>query len=466
MTTSIGTDLETLRARVQGELATRLPEHIGRLEWDESQLLSHQRRRLRALLARAIERSSFHARRLDGFDVDRVGLCDLAGLPVMTKADMMESFDDVVTDRRLDRRIVEDHLAASTREPSLLLGEYVCLASGGSSGRRGVFVQTVGEYVDFVASLMRRPMARLMAAGGPPPGGLIIGLVAAASPVHSTGFGAAATSGGPVRLVAVPATLPLSEIVDRLNTMQPPVLMGYSTKLAQLAGEQRAGRLRLQPRSVTATSELLTGEDRATITGAFGVPVVDQFASTEGLVGHSEPGGSVLTFASDMCIVEPVDADNRLVGHDTLAAKVLVTNLHNLTQPLIRYELTDRFVCHPTAELGHLRATVEGRADDVFQYDTVALHPLVVRTVMVNTPAVTEYQVCQTERGLHVDAVVGDDLDDAALAASLENSLRGAGLQDPQVTVRKVDRIERHPETGKARRFIPLDGLLGAPRPD
>ena len=52
----------------------------------------------------------------------------------MTKADLMANFDEVVSDPRLGREVVEAHLAASVREPSLLLGEYVCLASGGSSG--------------------------------------------------------------------------------------------------------------------------------------------------------------------------------------------------------------------------------------------------------------------------------------------------------------------------------------------
>jgi hypothetical protein len=31
-----------------------------------------------------------------------------------------------------------------------------------------------------------------------------------------------------------------------------------------------------------------------------------------------------------------------------------------------------------------------------------------------------------------------------------------AGLPDPQVHLRQVPDIARHPETGKARRFIPL----------
>ena len=45
-----------------------------------------------------------------------------------------------------------------------------------------------------------------------------------------------------------------------------------------------------------------------------------------------------------MCIVELVDADNRPVPPGVPSARVLVTNLTNLTQPLIRYELNDVFV--------------------------------------------------------------------------------------------------------------------------
>jgi hypothetical protein len=85
----------------------------------------------------------------------------------MTKEQLMASFDEVVTDPRLRRGAVEAHLAAGRQEPRLLLGEYVCLASGGSSGRRGVFVQTVTEFTAFVAALVREPMARLPPAARP-----------------------------------------------------------------------------------------------------------------------------------------------------------------------------------------------------------------------------------------------------------------------------------------------------------
>jgi phenylacetate-CoA ligase len=458
MTTTTGTGVEALRARYGEAFGTALPGHIQRLPWDAGRLAAHQRERLRELLACAIERSPFHARRLAGIDPGRFDLGDLAGLPVMSKQQMMAGFDELLTDRRITRARAEAHLAACADEPGLLCGRYVCLASGGSSGLRGLFVQTIEEFAEFSASILRRLVARLAAAGDPPPGGVPVALVGAASPVHASGFAAAAAAAGyPVRAISAPATLPLAGLVQRLNQVRPLVVMAHTSKLALLAAEQRAGRLTIAPVSVTAMGEQLTETNRAVISDAFGVPLINQFTSTEGLVGHSEPGGTVLDFASDMCLAELVDHDNRPVPAGTSSAKVLLTNLYNHTQPLIRYELTDRFTRHPADPgSGQLRATVEGRADDTFRYRSTTVDPLVIRTVMVRTPAALEYQVRQTSAGIDVAVVASGPLDHAVLGAALVDSLRTAGLPDPQVHIRRVPDIARHPETGKARRFIPL----------
>lgn len=199
----------------------------------------------------------------------------------------------------------------------------------------------------------------------------------------------------------------------------------------------------------------MTEADRTVITDAFGVPVVDQFASTEGLAGQTDPGGAILTFASDMCVAELVDDDNRSVEPGVVANKVLLTNLHNFTQPLIRYELTDRFIAHAPDE-GHLRASIEGRADSVFHYGSVVVHPLTVRTVLVKASSVPDYQVRQTTRGIHIDAVTPTQFDRSRLLDDLKQSLQDAGLDKPDVSFRAVDTINRHCHTGKARRFIPL----------
>jgi phenylacetate-CoA ligase len=465
MTVTTSTGLDLLRARMATALGGQMPGHIDRLGWDAGQLADLQRARLRALLARALGRSPFHAARLAGIDPARFELADLAQLPIMTKAQMMDSFDEVVTDRRVTRQAVEAHLAASVAEPALLLGEYVCLVSGGSSGLRGVFVQTAEEYTEFAASLMRRAMAEFLAGGGQPADGLVAGIVAAASPVHSSGMGGATAAGPPLRLISAPATWPTARIVECLNGAQPPALIGHASKLAELAREQDAGRLRLRLRAVTSVSEMLTPEDRQAISAAFGVAVINAFVSTEGLVGHSEPGGLVLTFASDTCIAECVDDAGRPVPDGTASARVLVTNLHNLTQPLIRYELTDRFTPAGTSAGGFLRASVEGRRDDVFRYGATIVHPFVLTTALLAAGRVREYQVRQTVRGADITVVADAGLDDAALTAAVQQSLRQAGLTQPQVTINHAEAIARDPRTGKARRFVPSQSSRPGPGP-
>ena len=130
-----------LSARMSAELTGRLAQYTPRLSWDPSELAACQRERLRVLLAHAAEHSPFHARRLRGMEVSHFEVDDLARLPVMTKVQMMARFDEVVTDRQLGRRLAEQHLAASAHRAGLLLDEYVCLVSGGSSGLRGALRQ-------------------------------------------------------------------------------------------------------------------------------------------------------------------------------------------------------------------------------------------------------------------------------------------------------------------------------------
>jgi phenylacetate-CoA ligase len=465
MTTAVMTDLELTRTRLSGAIGHHLPGHIERLGWDAGRLAAYQRGRLRALLARAIARSPFHAARLRGVNPDRFELADLARLPVMTKAEMMADFDAVPTDRRLTRDLVERHLARSVTGPSLLLGGYIGLVSGGSTGQRGLFVQAVGEYAEFVASVTRRAMAAVAAGGSLPPEGLVIGIVGAATAVHSSGLAAATATGPPVRMIPAPASLPAAEIVARLNAAQPPSLLAYATKLPELAREQRAGRLRLKLRSVTSMSEAITPAERAAVAESFGVPVIDMFVSTEGLVGHSEPGGAVHTFASDTCLAECVDDQGQPVPDGMPSAKVLVTNLHNLTQPMIRYELTDRFTPAGTSPGGALRAGVEGRADDVFRYPVASVHPFVLGAPLLHAHAVREYQIRQTERGADIAAVIDGDFDPAVAMAAVERSLRDAGLSSPQVRICRVGARPRSDDQQDQAGVASGPGNRTAPRP-
>ena len=54
----------------------------------------------------------------------------------------------------------------------------------------------------------------------------------------------------------LPASQPLSQTVEQLNTWQPEVLIAYASKTGILAEEQLAQRLRIDPKVVYAASEI------------------------------------------------------------------------------------------------------------------------------------------------------------------------------------------------------------------
>jgi phenylacetate-coenzyme A ligase PaaK-like adenylate-forming protein len=436
-------EFTTFRDAFQERLNASYPVLIPRMQWSREQLLAHQRSRLRSLLRHVMATSPFHARRLAGIDPETVEPTDLSAIPVMTKAQMMEELDEVFTDRQLTTAEVERALAATGDEPIVIRDRYMAYTTGGSSGVRGVFVRDLPELVTYIGTITRGLVARMQAMGGPPPGGLPMAMIGAACAVHPTGSAQPLCMGGgaPFRFRTVAVTDRLPEIVAKLNEMRPAALFGYPTMLARLAEERCAGRLEVQPAFITSTSETLTPALRAAIQG-FGAPIINAFASAEGLVGSSMPDGEVIRMAEDTCIVE-VEED-----------RVLVTNLENRVQPLIRYEINDRFTIVPGE--GPLCVHVEGRCDALLRYDGVDVHPVAIRSELVRTPEVLDYQVRQTPTGIDVDVLPAGELDEEDLRIRLEEALETAGLTQPSVDLRAVAELDRDARTGKVARFVAL----------
>jgi phenylacetate-CoA ligase len=461
-----------LRGQIQADIFSNLPDRLDRLRWDAVRLRALQRDRLRALLAYVKQRSAFHAGRLQGIDPGQFELTDLARLPVMTKAGMMAEFDQVVTDHRASRAAAERALEATSTEPVPMPGGFLCMATGGSSGQRGIFAYDAAGTAEFATMIFRTRIAALAAmasAGaqpgdgqaGPPPAPLqipktTIAMVGAPSAVHGTMFVPSIMAGSPISFVHVPVTLPVQEIVSRLNRLRPDAMFGYPSMLARLAAEQQARHLAIAPKLVNCTAETLLPAFRMVIRTAFGAPLMNTFATSEGLIGSSGLDDEFITLGTDGCIVEPVDDSYQPVPPGTPSAKVLVTNLYNYLQPLIRYELSDSFTRQPdSAEHGHMRVTVDGRSDAILRYPGAEVHPLALRSVLLSTPEVLDYQATQTVHGISVNVLLERPADLRALEARLESALERAGLAGPHVEVQEVASLARHPETGKLRRVVP-----------
>jgi phenylacetate-CoA ligase len=312
--------------RVRALLAELL-SHDG---WTRERLLAHQQARLRALLEHAVTSSPWYRRTLG----PNAPEAPLAELPTLSKATLMERFDEVVCDPRLRLAGLQAHLEAGSAAP--FLGEYRVASTSGSTGLRGVFAFTQREFGVWTAACLRamtragaRPGARLLAIGAPSPAAVTRQLFADFQ---------AATPDAP-RLSVV---TPLPELVEALNAYQPEGLVGYPTLAGILAGEQLAGRLRIRPRFGLYGAEPLTPVIRRCIREAWGYQPASIYAATEALaIGSSTPADECLEISEDLLVVEVVDQHDRPVPPGTPGAKVLVTNLVDYAQPLIRYELSD-----------------------------------------------------------------------------------------------------------------------------
>ena len=251
------------------------------------------------------------------------------------------------------------------------------------------------------------------------------------------------------RLCALSATQPLPELVARLNDFQPRALHGYPSVVGLLAVEQEAGRLRLDVESVSTSSEPLPAALRERIARAFGGRVFDFYATTEGLYGHECPDGSMHLF-DDMCIAENVDEDYRPVPAGEVGSRLLLTNLFNRVQPLIRFEVTDLVAVEPEPcacgrSLMRLRS-LEGRAEDVLRLGGVDVHPLQFGLVTAD-PDVLEFQVVQQGDGLRLRVALRDGAAEALaqLRARLGARLEELGVPRPSVEVETVEALERSP---------------------
>ena len=450
-------EYETLRARHAQQAGELIAEHQQRIMWNADRLRAEREARLRAFIRMAKEASPWHGQRLAHIDPDTMTEADFSSIPPMTKDDLMENFDGILTDRRLSRSIVEAHLD-SLEDDSYLLDEFHAVASGGSSGTRGVFVYDWDGWLHCRLMLMRFGMHHQLR---DPEFGLrpVVAWVAAGKATHMT-YAMARTFGAGVGVVSIPATLPLREIVARLNELRPEVLAGYPSMLYPLAGEARAGRLKIKPRLLRPGSEPLLPEMRAALEEAWSCPIINIYGTSEGASASSCGQSRGMHLNEDLVIFEMVDAAGNAVPPGVRAAKMYITNLFNRAEPLIRYELTDEttVIAEPCPCGSAMRRIddIEGRSDDVFTYTGgVVAHPLIFRSRLGHEREIVEYQVSQTPRGASITIRTQGDVDTTSLANALEAELLRLGLPEPSVTVEIVDGFDRQ-KTGKLKRFLPL----------
>lgn len=441
--------------------------------------LAQQAARLRQLLAQAQADSPFYRARIGTQPVP------LQALEPVSKAELMRHFDDWATDREITRVSVDAHLADPERLADAYLGRYLVWTSSGTSGEPGIFVQDERSLAAYDA------LDALRLRG--------IGAAAAAWPAWAFGqrFAFVAATGGHFAGVAsierlrriagaaLPAMqwmmptvrsfsvqLPLQRLGEQLQEFAPTVLITYPSCADTLAQAQGEGRLRLKLSEVWVGGEQLGAEQRTRIRAAFGCTLRNAYGASECYAMGWECAAGRLHLNHDWVILEPVDRELRPVPPGEASHSVLLTNLANRTQPLLRYQLGDsvrflseRCVCgsaFPAFE-------VQGRADHTLQMHdaqqrSVALLPLGLSTAIEEGAQVTRFQVLRTSAErlqLRFEPEVAEPR--AAFGrvkTALTAYLVAHGLDNVRVDYSAAAPL-RHPRSGKLERVRLAEGDAG-----
>jgi phenylacetate-CoA ligase len=433
------------------------------LEAEEVKTL--RERRLHSLLGHVLTKSKFYRSYYadHGISAENVKGARLEDLPTIDKNVMMEHYDDFVCDPVLKREDLEKFISDPANRGKKYKESYEVVHTSGSSGTIGLFVYGPGDWDMLRALVLTRvsktrinPLRKAKLA--------FIG----ATDGHFAGM--CLVQGAPRSLMSVlPLSInsPLKEICQEIDRFQPHTISGYSSGIHLLAQEQIKGNINIHPRRILGAADPLTLKMRQTIVEAFGIQPVNFYAASEsiGMAADCDTHQGLHLFDDWHCF-EVVD-DNMQPVKPGEPGKLLLTNLYNYTQPLLRYQMQDEIVlddkpCECGCPFPVIKG-IAGRQEEFLWFEKPDgtkefIHPIVIVEFFV--PGLEKLQVIQTEGNrLSMKVMIHGDRGNAisAIRKRMTEILEGKGLEKfVGFEVQVVDNIENDPQTGKFKLVVAL----------
>jgi phenylacetate-coenzyme A ligase PaaK-like adenylate-forming protein len=450
-------------------------------KFSPEQIQAFQRDQLRRMVRFAKEKSPFFAEYYADVDPDAPGF-SVRDLPPTTKEMLMEHFDRVVTDPRLDRAGASEWIRALDRVGRWYKGRFVVTTTSGTTGSPGMFaydrrdwdwvqafavtrgIRFKPSFFQFFYYAFRILVNKVRVA--------LVSVLNGHFITHVLFRLTPRISSLVSRFSFLSVVEPVPSLVEQLNRIRPNVLHCYPTMLEVLAHEQLEGRLRIAPWVITCSSEPLTRSARDSIAKAFPKsPLFETYGTSEGVNLASEcTRHEGLHLNSDYFVLEPVRLDGSPCEAGQAGDKLYLTCLFARTMPILRYEISDQTT--PLAGrcecgLPYPLISVEGRTDDTLWVDddhgeAVALPPIPFEALFLNVDGLVQYQLVQPERDrllIRFRLRAGTDEDQVCqeLRQRFVEYLRQKGVGPHlQLAIERVDEIRRDPISGKVRQIVSL----------
>lgn len=429
-------------------------------------IMERQQKRLTELVAYARQHSRYYAEKYRLLPDQIEGVQEL---PIVTKPELVAHFEDWVTDPAIKRADIESFVTDKSKIGVPFLERYLVFTTSGSSGTPAILLQdapaqavmTGLTYIRGLGMVSPREYWQVFRKGGRQvalfaTGGHFLGVTMIKRRIQSKPWRAKMS-----RIISV--LTPLPEIVRELNEFQPAMVGGYATVLTLLAEEQEAGRLHIHPALITSSGETLAPQNRKHIETVFGCTLTESYGCSEATPLTITCRHQRLHVNSDWFILEAVDENYHPVPPGQQSHTVLITNLANHVQPILRYELGDSVAFDPDpCPCGSPLPSVHvvGRTDEILTFKSpggVMVHvlPLALWSVIKETPGVLRFQAVQTEPDKLTVRLEVKEFDEVnavwyALRQRVHAFLAAQGLANVTIE-RSAELPRRDPRSGKYR---------------
>lgn len=246
--------------------------------------------------------------------------------------------------------------------------------------------------------------------------------------------------------------LPLKELIQKVCKFNPEAIIGYPTAIKILTEGLKAESHHLNLLRIVTAGEPLSRNLREYFEKEYQIPIINYYGASESLALGVEVGNEDgMYLFDDLNIIERKDN------------KILLTNLYNYTQPLIRYELTDELTFkHNDLSIFTTSKVLQSRSEDVMWFKNAEnyefLHPLSVEGFQIL--GLIDYQFIQTSQKsftlkLEVDSLNSRRRIQDEISAQLFKILAKNNLAFVSVKI-KFGQITPEKYSGKKRLIVPL----------
>jgi putative adenylate-forming enzyme len=320
--------------------------------WNSNKIIKYQESRIRNRVRFVLSRSDFYREHYAGWDTS-----DIWNLPVTNKKIMMENLSRFNTLGLAKNELLEFCLNAErTRDFSKRLKEATVGMSSGTSGNKGVEIITKNEENLLRAVFFARfdfPKKEKIN---------LAFILRVTSPAFSLNrFGH--------RLTYISQLDSIENIVKRLNNLQPNIISAPPSMLKILAGEKGGGRLSVNPIKLVSYAEVLYPDVKDYLKKVFHCEVHEIYKCSEGAIAITCRYGN-MHINEDVVAIQLINKDGSPTTPGNPCHRLIVTDLHKSSLPIIRYELNDIITLSSNkCKCGSSFRVIEkiqGRADDLF----------------------------------------------------------------------------------------------------